>query len=496
MKSGIRSKSGLALDALLLLLLAAAIVRLWLMPLASSFWVDEMATVFVVGHGAADPSLAVAPQVPNSIYYRLPRAAVALLGSSEVVYRLPSVLAMGIALFLMARLAARLIHPRSAWFAVFACLALSGIDYQAADARPYGLGVAVSAAAVLCLVRWLDSARWRDGLLFALFAALLWRVHLIYWPFYAVFAAYAVVRLARGETRVGWRRAAAVFGLVGMALAPVAVDALALFRDAQAHVIVKPPSLHTFEHALRWNVVLICGLGAWLLARLFRWTRPQSPVAGATLVLILSWWLCQPAALFAFSWITGNSVFVPRYLFLMLPGVALSAAAAASRFTPPAAWKGLSALLGLGALLYLGQWRQAWPAHEHSDWRAAAREVNRLSLGPETPVICPSPFIEARPPAWRPDYHLPGFLYCHLPVYPVRGQTRLFPFETSPEAERYAASLAGNDLSRSSRFLIYGGAGAVRFWRKWFAARPEFERWSVRRHEFGDVIVVEFNPPR
>src|SRR5208282_1346188 len=149
---------------LLWLVLAVAITRLWLMPLPSSFWVDEMVTAFVVHHGPADPSLAVAPQVPQSIYYRLPQASEALLGFSEISYRLPSIFAMAIAVLLIARLAARLIHPQAGWFAAFACLGLRGMNTAAADARPYALGMCVAAAAMLFLVRWLDSADWRDAL--------------------------------------------------------------------------------------------------------------------------------------------------------------------------------------------------------------------------------------------------------------------------------------------------------------------------------------------
>ena len=178
-------------------LLAACITRLWLMPLPSSFWVDEMATVFVVHHGPNHPSFAVAPQVPDSIYYQLPRAAESLFGFSEVAYRLPSVLLMAIALFLIARLAARLIHPGAAWFAVFVCLSMRGINDQAADARPYALGTCVAAASLWFLIRWLDSARWWDAALFIVLAALLWRVHLLFWPFYVVLAtATRLVRLA------------------------------------------------------------------------------------------------------------------------------------------------------------------------------------------------------------------------------------------------------------------------------------------------------------
>jgi hypothetical protein len=502
-----RAKAGP--DLLLPALLALSVVRLWFMPLGSSFWIDEMGTVFVARHGAADPSLVVAPQVALSIYYWLPRGAQALFGSSEVVYRLPSVLAMAIAVALVARLAARLIHPRAAWFAAFACLAIAGIDYQAVDARPYGLGTCVAAAGVLFLVRWLDAARWWDGVLFALFAGLLWRVHLVFWPFYLVFAGYALARLLRRETRAGWLRTAAVFGLAGLTLLPVVAGALALFRDAKAHVIVKPPSLHEFEHSLRWNVVALCGAGAWVLSR-FRPlsyvrgsasdsgshpdSEPRTSESGATSWgLILAWWLCQPLCLFAISWLTGNSVFVRRYLFLMLPGAALTATAAVARFTPPVRMNRLAALLAAVGLLALGSWGQLWPPHEHSDWRGAARKIDELALGPDTPVICPSPFIEARPPVWRPDYHLPGFLYAHLPVYPIGGKAYLFPFETSPEAERYATQVTRDALSPSRRFLLYGGNGATRFWRKWFAARPELAGWRSVRLPYGDVDVVQFD---
>src|SRR5581483_8229181 len=167
------------------------------MPLPSSFWVDEMATVFVVQHGPNHPSFAVAPQVPDSIYYQLPRAADSLFGSSEIAYRIPSVLLMALAILLIGLLARRLIHPNAGWFAVFVCLSMRGINDQAADARPYALGTAIAAASLWFLIRWLDAAQWWDGALFVILAALLWRVHLLFWPFYVVLAVYAAARLMR-----------------------------------------------------------------------------------------------------------------------------------------------------------------------------------------------------------------------------------------------------------------------------------------------------------
>ena len=53
-------------------LLALAIVRLWLMPLPSSLWMDEAITAFLVQYGPAHPSLAALPAL-SPIYTALPR---------------------------------------------------------------------------------------------------------------------------------------------------------------------------------------------------------------------------------------------------------------------------------------------------------------------------------------------------------------------------------------------------------------------------------------
>src|SRR5579871_3780805 len=166
---------------------------------------------------------------------------------------------------------------------------------------------------------------------------------------------------------------------------------------------------------------------------------------------------------------------------------------AAAPFLPAALWRPVSLVLGVGILGFLGQWSRVWPVHQNSDWRGAAAAIQRLGDAPDLPVICPSPFIEARAPAWTPSYALPGFLYAHLSVYPISGKSYPFPFNTSPEAESYAAQLSRETLAGSKRFLIYGWNQNVWFWRDWFAGRPELSGWGQRRlGEFGDVEAILF----
>lgn len=474
------------------LLLAVCVARYWLAPLDGSYWVDETVTGFVVTHGGGHPSLAIAPQVPQSIYYALPAAVRALGFQSEAASRLPSVLAMGAALFLCARIAMRLIHPECGWAIVMASFLLRGFSDTATDARPYALGLCMASLSVWALIGWLDGGRWREGLMFLASAALLWPTHPVYWPFYLVYALYAGARLWRGESVVPWPKVLGVFTALGLFLAPVAWRALVLAREAQAHVIVPPPDARQLRYALKFGLVIAALPGAWILQKVVR--RPAAPWSLSTGVLALGWWFVHPLCLYGYSVATGHSVFLPRYLSLAWPGILLGTAFLTARFLPVGWWRPVALFAGVWALLHSAGRPLFGPAHM-SDWRGAAQAITELH-DPGIPVVCPSPFVEAKAPEWRPDYPLPGFLYAHLDAYPIAGRPLLLPFEPNEPGVLYARRLAARDLPSAGRFVIYGGDRNVWFWRRWFLQRPELSGWRSRRlGSFGDVEAVLFERP-
>lgn len=483
------------IDLLLGTTLLLCIVRLWLMPLPSSFWVDEFGTAFVVHHGASDPSLRAVPQVADSIYFILPRLAEHLGGTNEIAYRLFSVLAMGAALLALAGIAARTLGKHTAWFVVFACLAMRNFNYEAADARPYALGSFVLVFAILLLIRWLDSGRTRDGLLFALMASLLWWVHLVFWPFYILFILYTGWRIRIGQSNATRTQLLGISAAVTTALLPVAVRCISLLREASSHVVVPPPTGGDLAAELKLSTLCVACTAALLAGRYFGWKPRRYSVGSASTLLIAGWWLIDPLALYGFSWITGNSVFVPRYMFLAIPGMTLAMAVVVGTLVPAEQWKRVALALGVGVLIFGGHWGRLWPQHQNSGWKSAAMALQRWSGGTDIPVICPSPFIEARAPVWRPDYPVSGFLYSHLSVYRIGGHIYPFPFEASPEALTYARALSLQTLSHSPRFAIYGGDRSVRYWQEWFSARPEFDTWDNRILAlYGDVEIVVFTP--
>ena len=115
-----------------------------------------------------------------------------------------------------------------------------------------------------------------------------------------------------------------------------------------------------------------------------------------------------------------------------------------------------------------------------------------MNLPAATPVVCPSPFVEAKPPAWQENSQDVSFLYAHLYYYPVPGKLYLFPYALSPEARNYAARLTRETLPNSDRLVIYGGSHIVTGWRDWFARQPELAGWRWRSGSFGAVLVVVF----
>ena len=485
-------RAGMYWFAALSTLMLACLLRLWVMPMTSSLWVDEMVTSFVVRF-PHDPSFAVAPQVPASVYYSIPRALWNWIGASEETLRAPSLVAMLMAIWVIALIARKTISPRAGWLAVFLCLTLHWFNYFAIDARPYGLGIAVSSASVLFLIRWFDEGRWTDALLFTVLAAALWRIHLLYWPFYLVYAIYGAARLARPASRASRLQIATVLIAICGASVPVVRKAAELMTGAQAHVFNPAPTILSFLYMVHLNVVVICG---GLAAIVFGYVKGRVPlrIAGSSWALFLCWWLLTPACIFGYSLLSGNGIFISRYVSLMYPGIALVATALVARLVPERAMRPAAVIAGVTALLLMGQWTIRWPRHEISDWRTAASFERRLADN-RTPVLCVSPFIEAQTPAWTPGYPLSSFLYSHLSYYPMRGSLKPLPFTRSLQSDLYAGTLLKDELIPSGRFLLYGPLGGSENMLNYLSSRPELFQWQIAARQFGDVLLVEFRAP-
>ena len=196
----------------LAILTAVVIFSLWVMPLFSSLWLDELGTWWVVKDGAGDTihrALTFHGQSP--LYYLIVWSARVVGGRSELVLRLPSLIAAVVSAVLIYRLALTLINREAARLTVLAFAATQTVAFEASEARPYAIATMVTIASTFALVRWLDDGRrWSRALVYALLAiAVVW-MHYLFALVLVAHGVYAVIRLRRGETSVSARRLAAV----------------------------------------------------------------------------------------------------------------------------------------------------------------------------------------------------------------------------------------------------------------------------------------------
>lgn len=466
-------------------------LRLWVVPLGEGLWLDETGTAFVVRAGADEVvARSLRYQGQSPLYYLLAWASIRLLGWSEVALRLPSLLALGAALGLVWRLAARAWGPEAGLIA--AGVLAVGLGPAGADARPYALALALVTGSSLALVRWVERPGPGRGLLWALLAGLTVWAHFLFGAALVAQAAWVLHRRrAAGPAGApSWPQLLLPAGAALLLLLPCLGQLLWLWGRRASLVLVPRPAPHDLLQALVPSTLaggLVLGLAlAWLLARSRGGLGLEAPRDPAPARLALAWHLTPPGCLFAASWLGDASLFVPRYWLSALPGTALLLAAALGALRPRAAGTvaGLALVVaGLGG----AQARM-------DDWRWELEQV-RAAATPGAPVIMPSHLVESLDPALLQDPAWRDWLLAPLAAYPLAPGTEVLLLPRDPEAcsPQRLEQVASRVLTASRAVIVRG---------EWVACRLEARLaplgWTARRitgPRQGLVTVLEA-PPR
>ncbi|MDR7326513.1 MULTISPECIES: glycosyltransferase family 39 protein [Catenuloplanes] len=245
-------------------------------------------------------------------YYLLMHVWTGLAGTSETVLRLPQVVAMALAAGLTGELGRRLFTPLTGLTAGLLLVIMPNSYRYAAEARPYAFSVLFSALSLLLLhlaLRRPDRWRWIP---YGASVAFLGLSHIVG---VSVLAAHAVIVLRRDRRLLrGWALTATV---VLVLLAPLVV--LGAGQQAGQVAWIKPLS----AAILRRSPAEIVGsaAAAWLLIGLvlaFTWRSRYIELVALCAAPML--------ALASYSLLVGP-LWVPRYLLVVLPPLALLAAA-------------------------------------------------------------------------------------------------------------------------------------------------------------------------
>jgi 4-amino-4-deoxy-L-arabinose transferase-like glycosyltransferase len=430
------------------MLMAIAVVDLWLLPIRSSFWLDETATFWVIKDGLANllqRSFDWAGQSP--LYYLTAWLALVTGGRHEWVLRLPSLIAMLIAAWLLYRLAERLFDAASARLAVLSFICSGQVAFAADDARPYALGLCLLIATALLLVRWLDTGAARFAAGAMVFAALSVWAHYLFGPVLVVFAFYAVPR-ARREGRIAFWKLAAVGMGAGVLVLPLVAQLRHFYQDRAAHSFVGSPAFSGLFASIAPPVLagsLVVGL---LLAMRFRPERDPSPAPPRDSVLLSAGWaLVPPLLLFAISVLSPVKLFVPRYYMSCIPGVCLLAGWMARSLVGAAGQRIVATVLVVVAIFCYGT-----AYHSSENWSGAMGRI-RSESSASLHVLVASGFVEAADPKALRDPRVSEVLFAPLEMYPPGGTLLRLPYRLDAESAGFVERLLPA-LQQESRFVL------------------------------------------
>jgi mannosyltransferase len=437
-------------------LAAIAVAALWLRPLTSSLWLDETGTIWLTDGSLAESlERTLTYQGGSPLYYVFAWSA-RQISSSEVVLRIPSVLAMGAAVYLLYRLGARLFDRHTGMFAAVPFAALPAVAFAAGDARPYALALVTLLGSAVALLRWQDEGLLRDGLLYALCVVATCYLH------YMIALALLAhpVLLARDLGNVPRRQLVMAAG-VALALAlPLAPNALHVIGQRGVLSNPKPEDLATLVSALAPPLIL----GAIALpaivatfARRRDVVVPRPPAS--SLLFVLTWLIAPFVVLAAVAAFTSTDALITRYLLSTAPAVCLLVGMALA-IVPQVAARYVA--VGLGVIAAL-----AFTSSDHTteDWRAAAA-AERAVADEETPVLLFSGFIEAKQEDWLVDPERASYLEAPASAYPLDGRVFAGPWELGRPENTYMEDLYERHLRESERVVLMttGGSSATAMW--------------------------------
>lgn len=332
-----------------------------------SFWTDEGATGSTVVLGSWEYIWESATQhEPNlGLYYALLKVW-SVLGTSEFVLRLFSLLCMVATAALLCLLGRRLFSPRVGLIAGILFGVNAFILRFAQEARPYALGVLTVTAASLLLVIALEkgSARWWVAYTTAAVVAVFAN------PWGATVIAAHIVAMRLHTKRPPWKPTL----LTGLVMAVILGPFVLRLTTSDVNRINWIPE--TTWDALDSTIEQLAGgsrpvLGLYMaasllaLAALARRRRPDWPI------LLAGLWAVMPVVLLVAA-STVKPVFVPRYTIVALPGLILLVAAGLDRLRLARLVALATAVVVVAAVPGLRAW---YDSDFKADWRGGAALV-------------------------------------------------------------------------------------------------------------------------
>lgn len=488
-------------DARLSRLLAYAIygaslvlsISVWFLAIHAPLRTDEAGSYWQISDGFQQiwsrQNLALA--LPA--YYYILWLSTKLLGTSEIALRIPSIVAMLAAAYLFYVVGRRLFGREIAIIGVIIFCFNPITVFEAIDVRAYAFAVLLTNAALLLLLRLRNSDSNRLAACFGLACAgivyfqLLWVAIL---PALAV--CFIAFKLRSGKTM--WQQCVAAFLAFAIAFTPLVPLLAFLFRSAKSHVFAGSAPLMDVLVLLAPGGIVALGIAGMIVAALaLSGTDRRTHYPRWQLLFCCSIALIPTLVLFGVDALTPIHVFVPRYCFVAVPGIALCWAMLLGSFRS----RLVRLVLCISFVAFWAAYYLTTPAASShgGSWKYALQAAQRNASSDNAPVLICSPFPESNYNAMQLEAANDSFFFAPLSYYRLSVPVVLLPMSLNAEAVRVGSAFLAKAESRRARFLAMAAPpsyGTIR----WLARKGagKYAAHTVGIYDVNGIEVVEFAP--
>jgi hypothetical protein len=465
----------------------AASIAIWFVAVRSPLWLDETFSFWQIKAGFWH-----IPSRGGVLFVAYPYVlwfATKLLGTSEVALRIPSIVAMLGAVYLLYR-AARELFGRE--FAFIVCIVFCShpiIIFASVDVRAYAFATLAMSACIFLLVRLRNNdSNWLPALLGLTAAVLVW-FHFLFAVFLPALLAGLVI-LKAPDRKTLWRQLGVSLLAFTLAFWPLVPGYLAMFHTRGTHVFQEAPPFIELVRTVapawqKWLFAL-----ALVLAVLHRDRSSENKKP-------FTWVLCCVALaaiplgiLFGVSAATPIHIFVVRYRTVTILGIALAWGLIISRIGSPLLRVALCCAL---VLVAAGHDLSNPISRNHGfTWKYALEAAERNAESDNAPVVVSSDYPESSYAPMPVDSAKDSGFFAPLSYYPLSVPVVPLPRALNDEAIRVASAFL-NGAGQHRRFL------AMAFWPSypnldWIRDHTLKTHSALVLGNFDGVVLVEFTP--
>lgn len=470
-------------------LVLAVSISVWFVAIRSPLWLDETVSYFLIKGGFREiMSRQGWPTVPAHSYILWLWTKFA--GTSEIALRIPEILAMLGAVYLLYRAARELFGKDLALIAVILFCVHPIVIFAAIDVRPYAFGVLAINASILLLLRLRhDQSNW----LAAWFGVL--GASIVYFHFMLIIIlpalALCFIALKISDRRALWRQGAIALAAFAVAFLPVIPGLLFMFHTSSDHVFDVAPKLAELASTLSPGLLTYIFAAAVFFAAATRKLDLRNPVAIRQVVLCAALGLIPILILYGVSVATSIHVFVYRYRLVAIPGIALCWVLLVSRIDSRA----LRLLFCVAIVATTAYQYFSDPVYRHHayTWKYALEAAEKNASADNAPVLICSDLPEADHTTMPVGEVKDSPFFAPLTYYKLSVPVVGLPRALNDEAIRIASSFVQQAAQRRERFLALGFGPSYKTLQ--FIADSASGTHDVRLlGTFDGVAVVEFTP--